>query len=595
MTAVPLSTMPTELLTSPEPASVASRSGPGRPPRSSFRTLFWFIPFVVGWTGAVMWLLRLDGFALREWLRTRQFWFLEVQFAAFVVSTFFVRRTLWRHVSAGAARPWLVVAGPVVLAILLAGSVAPRTNRIFYDEQIYEDIGQNLADLRLAQMCNEGTVEYGRLQCWRGEYNKQPYGWPYLLSVVYRLFGTQEWAAHRVNVAITGLLALVVAGLARLWFDSPRAGFFAALSMAVLPEALLWGHTAASEPSAALFAAIAVLAATLYVREPTVATAFWMAAAAVFALQFRTESLLVLIVIAAIVWTYARRDMDRRELLPALTGAAFLMLPWIGHLIAVRSENWGASGDRMSLAYVLPNLGANGWFYLRDERFPVLVTALALVGLVRGSRSRGWSIVALVYFAVYFGIFLLFYAGSYNYGADVRFALLTFPPLAVLSGAGCMHVAAFVERHARVARRRAAAIVVAIMLGAFLTYLPLVRATGEEAWSAREDVEFARTVAASLSPDAIVLTHNPNMFLLWGRNAAQASIASTDEEYVRSALFSRYAGGVFFHWNFWCNVSDPVQVAFCKNVLERYDVRLLREHRVRDQRFAFYQLLPRPH
>ena len=43
--------------------------------------------------------------------------------------------------------------------------VAPRTNRIYYDEQIYQSIGQNLADLRLAQMCNDGSVEYGRLQC----------------------------------------------------------------------------------------------------------------------------------------------------------------------------------------------------------------------------------------------------------------------------------------------------------------------------------------------------------------------------------------------------------------------------------------------
>ena len=69
--------------------------------------------------------------------------------------------------------------------------VAPRTNRIYYDEQIYQSIGQNLADLRLAQMCNDGTVEYGRLQCFSGEYNKQPYAYPHLLSLVYRVFGVR--------------------------------------------------------------------------------------------------------------------------------------------------------------------------------------------------------------------------------------------------------------------------------------------------------------------------------------------------------------------------------------------------------------------
>ena len=29
-------------------------------------------------------------------------------------------------------------------------------------------------------MCNDGSVEYGRLQCASGEYNKQPYAYPHL-------------------------------------------------------------------------------------------------------------------------------------------------------------------------------------------------------------------------------------------------------------------------------------------------------------------------------------------------------------------------------------------------------------------------------
>ena len=41
-------------------------------------------------------------------------------------------------------------------------------------------------------MCNDGTVEYGRLQCSRGEYNKQPYAYPHLLSLVYRVFGVGD-------------------------------------------------------------------------------------------------------------------------------------------------------------------------------------------------------------------------------------------------------------------------------------------------------------------------------------------------------------------------------------------------------------------
>ena len=86
---------------------------------------------------------------------------------------------------------------------------------------------------------------------------------------------------------------------------------------------------------------------------------------------------------------------------------------------------------------------------------------------------------------------------------------------------------------------------------------------GEEAWAAREDVAFARAFASRLPANSLVLTHNPNMFLLWGTSAAQASIAATEAEYVRAVYFPRYRGGVYFHWNFWCNVNDPVQRQFC--------------------------------
>ena len=39
---------------------------------------------------------------------------------------------------------------PVALAVGLVVAVTPRTNRIFYDEHIYQNAGQNLAALKLA-------------------------------------------------------------------------------------------------------------------------------------------------------------------------------------------------------------------------------------------------------------------------------------------------------------------------------------------------------------------------------------------------------------------------------------------------------------
>src|SRR5262249_59028623 len=87
-----------------------------------------------------------------------------------------------------------------------------------FDEQIYQGVARNLSDLHRAQMCNEGNVEYGRLQCARGEYNKEPYGYPFLLSVLYSVAGVHDAAAYRLNNVMFGATVMVVVLLAELLF-----------------------------------------------------------------------------------------------------------------------------------------------------------------------------------------------------------------------------------------------------------------------------------------------------------------------------------------------------------------------------------------
>ena len=117
----------------------------------------------------------------------------------------------------------------------------------------------------------------------------------------------------------------------------------------------------------------------------------------------------------------------------------------------------------------------------------------------------------------------------------------------------------------------------------------MVRGATEEAWAARADVVFARRVAAQLPPESYVLTQNPAMFHLWGVNAGQMSQILAVPAYA-AVLERRYAGGIYVHWNFWCNVQDPVQPEICRRAMALGRTELVTESRERDQRYAFYRL-----
>ena len=554
------------------------------------------LPLQRAWVGVVLawalcagalaaWLLGTSTGTLREHLKVSQFWSLELCLFLAVICGAAVVKGVLRDIDR------TDIAGMAVVALVGAGVtlfVAPRTNRIFYDELIYQSIGQNLADLKLAQVCNEGGVEYGRLKCASGEYNKQPYAYPHLLSVAYRLTGVHGATAFAVNAAAMAAIVSAVYVLVWLLFRDRTAARCAALVLALTPHQIIWSATAAVEPSASLAAVLALVCAAYYANTGGAAALAAFAVCAAYAIQFRPESILVLPVAALIAWPRLR--IEAREPRGWWAALLFLVLASvpIAHLFAVRHIDWGTNQARFSLAYVPSNLRVNGLFYLYDVRFPAVFTMLALFGLSLSAYRRERLAVAL-YFLLYFAIGLLFYAGSYNYGADVRYSLLTYPPIAVLAGLGAARLVRLLARRGLPART----LIFTAMAFLFLWYAPVVRAVTEEAWAARADVRFARLFAQELPPNSYVLTHNPGMFQLWGTSAGQLPLIVQNPAYVRY-LSGRYTGGVFVHWNFWCNVQDPVHPEFCRRALQLGTVELVREYRERDQRFALYRITKPP-
>jgi len=531
------------------------------------------------------------GDTLRDFLRRYQFWILEGQFLFLLITTGVELPRLLRRLP----RRRIALAAAIAIALFnwtLTTWVAPRTSRIYYDEQIYQGVGRNLSDLHLAQMCNDGTVEYGRLRCWRGEYNKEPYGYPYLLSLAYRLAGVGEPTAFRLNNVVSALTALVAFLLAQLLFEDFRVAATSALALTVMPMQLTWSNSAAAEPSAGLLTGAAVLAAVRFVQLPTTSALAWMIAVSAFATTIRPESVLVIPLVGLVILFWAPTEMARPRLWWSALGG--LALTWVtfAHLVAVRAEGWGASEARFAWRYAIANAPANFWFYFGDQRFPVLLSLAAVAGLAAPGHRRQKLLLA-GYFMAFWSLFVVFYAGSYNYGADVRFSIMANLPLALLAGSGLVWVGGtLLSRWG--GERVLIGAVAALLLFQFLWYLPLVRETGEEAWAARADVAFAKRFTSQLPPNSIVLTQNPSMFHVWGINAAQLSIASTEHGYVSQQLMPRYAGGVYLHWSFWCNVADEAQQAFCHSALDAFPNDLIGSYRERDYRYAFYRVRELP-
>ena len=294
--------------------------------------------------------------------------------------------------------------------------VVPREHRIYYDEDIYQSIGQNIAYLKNADshtgegygqsfsnlwkrfigraaMCNEGRNDYGELHCDRMEYNKEPNGWPYILSVSFRLFGVNELASFLTNNLVYALTIVTAFLIGYLLFASSRIGLFAALIYALMPECMIWSNTTAVEPSAALFPGLALFCCLVAIRSREIKSLFLLAVVAAFAIQFRPESIMFLSVTGVVMLLWGRAELKRGEFYLLLSIFFILIIPHLVHLYSVKDIGWGSSGPKFSLDYFKGNVKANGLFYLKNVRFPVLfTTAFCLRSFFGALPGREWKI-----------------------------------------------------------------------------------------------------------------------------------------------------------------------------------------------------------
>jgi hypothetical protein len=183
-------------------------------------------------------------------------------------------------------------------------------------------------------------------------------------------------------------------------------------------------------------------------------------------------------------------------------------------------------------------------------------------------------------------VFLFFYAGSYKFGQDIRYSILSYLPLSILIGLGCGYIKNLLESKIKSIK----IILIFLIAFSFTWFLPFTRAEGEEAWAARFDHRYAVEFARLLPDNSIVFTQTPNIFLLNKKSAIQTSSATYNPGIIERHL-NRFKGGVYVHYGYWSNVDDPAQRIFTENILNKYDYKIIREYYYRNYKYGLYKIL----
>jgi hypothetical protein len=525
---------------------------------------------------------------LQSFLSIYYVYLLELNFLLLIIASIFNFKYLKEIFEEIGNKYLLLLISISLTGVLATAFISPRVHRIYYDEDIYNSIAQNIAHHKKAVMCNEGYYENNELRIIGEEYNKQPPGYPYLISVIFRTFGTNELFTFILNNIIFGLMVILIFLISYLLFKDIFASFIACLSYILIPVNLQWFNTCAVEPSTVFFTSLAVLASLVYLKNGKPVNLLFVATSLAFSLNFRTESFLVVVLVGMIYLIKEPGVFKRKEFYAFGMLLFFLSTAVIIHLYSVRGQSWGASGAKISLDYFIYNLRTNSLFYLNNKEFPAIFSIFGLLGLFFYRDHIKEKIILLSWFLVFWGIFLFFYAGSYEFGQDVRFSILSYLPISIFVGLGVSYTGDLSENKIKYIRT----ILILFIVFSFTWFLPFARAEGEEAWAARKDHEYALEFARLLPPNSIIFTHTPNVFLLNKRSAIQSASETSNPGTVEQRLY-RFKGGVYLHYGYWSNVNDPVEREFTANILNRYEYEIVREYYYRDYKYGLYKIINR--
>ncbi len=483
---------------------------------------------------------------------------------------------------------WIILIIILLFGFYLRMFVVPHSHHIFFDEDIYLNMAQNIVNEGKACLCNYGNTE----NCFNCISNKQPYGLPAFYSIFFFLFGVSETVAVNVSIIIATFSILLVFLVSYLIFKEEKLSVYSALVFTLVPIHLRWSVTQALGPLLIFFSLLTILLFLIYLekRKGFILFAFFCTLA--YACQIRPESMLMAVV-AASFFIFMDHNIFKtvrdKKFLIALILFFILILPTVEHTDNMKHEDWGASGSKFSKDIIKRNLADNSRFFVENTRFPLIFTIFSIIGLILGLYKYPRKIAPfIIWFLLFFAIFIPFYAGSFNYGKDVRFSLNLYPSVAIFSGLGFYLLnLILLKRFKQKKQFFKLGIHILIMLLILLSFIPfigLVSNYGEKGWDAKAAHDFAVSEAPNIK-NCMVISKVPSMFLVEGVPAMQIFLVSDKEMMMK--LHKEY-DCVMFYEEYWCINSEVDREGICSNFKMDYKLKTYKSFEIKDKTYTFY-------
>jgi 4-amino-4-deoxy-L-arabinose transferase-like glycosyltransferase len=483
---------------------------------------------------------------------------------------------------------WLYLAAIVLAGLSLRMFLVPHVYRILFDEDIYLQVAANMAASGRALFCSKWIDGY----CVNGFIDKHPNSFPHSLAIIYLFIGPNANAGFVFTVILGSVSVALMFLLTYLLFADESTALYSALFLALTPAHIIWSGSISSEIFHTFLSLLAFIYALAYVKTHSTRILLGCAGLLSYGIQTRPESAFLAPLAFIILFSYSIRKINRKFIDDMILFSTVLIILNVLHFThlnyASQTHDWGSATGKFSLGYIDWNWEPNTSYWFDGRRHLLVVTPLALLGLLAALKRKSASLPLLIlWFGLFFTTYMFFYASAFTSGGiGFRYALICYPPLLILAAVGSSAVVDFLSKTIR--RRDAVLFIVALSLVTFLPTIYFVSTPEPQADVPRELHDFAVEMADRVDDRCVIITHNPSIFVVEGQNNMQITMAM-NRDVVRD-LMRRHAC-VYFLEGYWCN-SEPAKSHECRYMHDNYDLERIATRNAREKGwvFNFYKL-----
>lgn len=334
-------------------------------------------------------------------------------------------------------KSWILLFAIFSLGLLLRLFLAPHQHILYVDEPWYMKAGKNL-----------------HIMGYQGFYFKS-IGWPFILSIVFGIFGVSNWVALYTSSILGALTIINIFLLGYFISKDERVGIVSALIFSLIPVHIRWSGSAETNVPSLFFVTLIIFFCFLYFEYKKYSLLWLSLFGIAFLSQFRLENYVFFIIFLMGIFIFSNRISNKislRFIAPWITSIILSLPNLIGVLDYYLSINWiesdtrgVATGANFSISNLISNSKEWGVFIFNNKYHPYLFTVLFIIGIICFLRKK---IKHALFLVVWFILIYVIYFGSWfqTVGGRERLFISFYPITIILASLGMFFISDLISR-----------------------------------------------------------------------------------------------------------------------------------------------------